>query len=95
MNLLDFFRKKPSSGSVAKDRLQLLLVSDRSACSPEMMQAIRDDIIAVISKYMDVDLDDINIELTTTEVDGSRKAVPTLYANIPIKDVKRDKGTQS
>lgn len=90
MNLLDLFKKKPASGSVAKDRLQLLLVTDRVACSPDTMSKIRDEIIAVISKYMDIDLDDINIELTTTETDGSRKAVPTLYANIPIKDVKRD-----
>ena len=94
MNFFYLFRKKNPSGAVAKDRLQLLLVSDRSACSPEMMQAIRDDIIAVISKYMDVDHDEINIELTTTEVDGSRKAVPTLYANIPIKDVKRERDKQ-
>lgn len=89
ISLLDLFRKKPTSGSVAKDRLQLLLVSDRSECSPEVMKAIRDDIITVISKYMDVDQNDINIQLTTTEVDGSRKPVPTLYANIPIKDIKR------
>ena len=89
MNLLDFFKKKPTSGQVAKDRLQLLLVSDRSACSPETMEAIRADIIAVLSKYMDIDQEEINIELTTTEVDGTRKSVPTLYANIPIKDMKR------
>ena len=62
MNLLDFFKKKPASGQVAKDRLQLLLVSDRSACSPETMEAIRADIIAVLSKYMDIDQEEINIE---------------------------------
>ena len=36
MKLMDFFRKK-GSGEVAKDRLKLLLVSDRANCSPEMM----------------------------------------------------------
>lgn len=46
MGLLDLFRKK-SSGDVAKDRLKLLLVSDRANCSPEMMEMIKRDIIEV------------------------------------------------
>ena len=51
MALMDFFRKK-SSGDVAKDRLKLLLISDRANCSPEIMELIKNDIIKVISKYM-------------------------------------------
>lgn len=92
MNLFDLFRKKPSSGNQAKERLQFVLVSDRNQCSPDMMEAIRRDIIDVLSKYMDIDMNEINIQLTNTDVDGSGKAMPTLYANIPIKDVKRNSG---
>ena len=44
MNILDLFKKK-NSGSIAKDRLKLLLVSDRASCSPEIMEAIKNDII--------------------------------------------------
>ena len=40
MNILDLFKKK-NSGSIAKDRLKLLLVSDRASCSPEIMEAIQ------------------------------------------------------
>ena len=54
MSLFDMFKKK-SSGDVAKDRLKLLLVSDRANCSPDIMEAIKNDIIAVISKYMEID----------------------------------------
>ncbi len=54
MALMDFFRKK-SSGDVAKDRLKLLLISDRANCSPEVMELIKNDIIKVISKYMEID----------------------------------------
>ena len=46
MGLMDLFKKK-SSGDVAKDRLKLLLVSDRANCSPEMMEMIKRDIIQV------------------------------------------------
>ena len=53
MGLLDLFKKKGSS-DVAKDRLKLLLVSDRANCSPEVMEMIKNDIIKVISKYMEM-----------------------------------------
>ncbi len=89
MNILDLFRRKQSSGTVAKDRLQLLLVSDRTSCSPEIMQAIRDDIIKVISKYMDINTDEKDIQITNTDIDGNKQTVPTLFANIPIKDIKK------
>ena len=51
MNMKHFFRRK-SSCQVAKDRLKILLISDRVNCSPEMMELIKADITKVISKYM-------------------------------------------
>ena len=44
MSIFDIFKKKPS-GDVAKDRLKLLLVSDRANCNPETMELIKNDII--------------------------------------------------
>jgi cell division topological specificity factor len=87
MKLSDFFRKK-GSGEVAKDRLKLLLVSDRANCSPEMMEMIKNDIIAVISKYMDIDAQGLDIQITETESEGNNGSVPALFANIPIRDLK-------
>lgn len=93
MALMDFFRRK-SSGDVAKDRLKLLLISDRANCSPEVMELIKNDIIKVISKYMEIDCENLDIQITQTESDGSNGRVPALCANIPIKDLKhkQDKG---
>ena len=82
MSLLDLFKKK-GSGDVAKDRLKLLLVSDRANCSPEVMEMIKNDIIKVISKYMVID-----IQITSTESDSNNGSVPALFANIPIKDMR-------
>ena len=87
MKLMDLFKKK-GSGEIAKDRLKLLLVSDRANCSPEMMEMIKNDIIAVISKYMDIDAQGLDIQITETESDGSNGTVPALFANIPIKEMK-------
>lgn len=87
MGLLDLFKKK-NSGDVAKDRLKLLLVSDRANCSPEVMEMIKNDIINVISKYMVIDTDALDIQITQTESDTNNGSVPALFANIPIKDLK-------
>ena len=89
MSIFDMFKKK-SSGSVAKDRLKLLLVSDRANCSPEIMEAIKNDIIKVISKYMVIDAEGLDIQITQTESEGNNGSVPAIYANIPIKDLKAE-----
>ena len=84
---MDFFRKKNSS-EVAKDRLKLLLISDRTTCSTEVMELIKNDIIKVISKYMDIDCEGLDIQITQTESEDGNGRVPALYANIPILDMK-------
>ncbi len=87
MAFMDLFRKK-GSGDMAKDRLKLLLVSDRAKCSPEIMELIKNDIIKVISKYMEIDCENLDIQITRTESEGSNGSVPALYASIPIKGLK-------
>lgn len=74
---------------MAKDRLKFMLVSEQAkeTCSPEIMQQMKSDIITVISKYLEIDTDGLDIQLTEVDVDGS-KAVPALCANIPIKGRK-------
>lgn len=85
MRLMDFFRKK-NSRDIARDRLKLLLVSDRASCSPEIMEAIKNDMIQVISKYMVIDTEGMDIQITTA--DEGYKKMPVLFANIPIRDIK-------
>ena len=87
MGFADFFRKK-SSSNVAKDRLKMVLVSDRANCSPEIMEQIKNDIIQVISKYVEIDIDGLDIKNEQTESENMNGMVPALFANIPIKDMK-------
>ena len=86
MAFMDFFKKK-SSGEVAKDRLKLLLISDRANCSPEIMEAIKNDIIKVISKYLEIEMEGLDIQITQTDSETDQGRVPALYANIPIKGI--------
>ena len=87
MGFMDFFKKK-NSGDVAKDRLKLLLISDRADCSPDVMEQIKNDIIQVISKYMEIDAEGLDIQITQTESEGGHGTVPVLCANIPVRDMK-------
>ena len=82
MKFSDFFRKK-SSGTVAKDRLKLVLISDRTNCSPDIMEQMKNDIIDVISKYVDIDTDCLDIKMTKADLDSETANV--ILANIPIK----------
>ena len=84
------FHKK-SSCQIAKDRLKILLISDRVNCSPEMMELIKTDIAKVISKYMKIDSDKMEIQINTKgNKSGRGGKMPFLYANIPIVDVSQD-----
>ena len=78
--------KRKSSRQIAKDRLKILLISDRVNCSQEMMEMIKNDIAKVISKYMKIDAESMEIQ---TSGKGHGIKNPTLYANIPILDLKQ------
>ncbi len=87
MGVLNFF-KSTGSSNVAKDRLKLVLVSDRATCSPELMEKMKNDIMEVISKYIEFDETGLDIEIKQTDVEHNGNSVPALYANIPIRNLK-------
>ena len=83
-----FFQRK-SSCQVAKDRLKILLISDRVNCSPEVMDLIKTDIAKVISKYMKIDTETMDIQINAKKGNGRASKTPVLYANIPILDLHK------
>ena len=88
MNLFSIFKRK-SSRQIAKDRLKILLISDKVNCSPDMMELIKFDIAHVISKYMRIDASSMEIQISKTgNTTRNGKIMPVLYANIPILDLK-------
>lgn len=87
MNLFDLSGHKSTSSNYAKDRLKLLLVSDRANCSPNIIEQIKNDMIMVISRYMELDEAGLEIQIMQNEAESSSKCIHTIYANIPIKDL--------
>lgn len=72
------FQRRPKSSSIAKERLQLVLVHDRGF-SPQLLEKLKTEIIAVISKYVEVDDDGIEVRVTRSERQDR------LVANIPVR----------
>ena len=66
-SLLHIFKRK-SSGDIAKDRLKILLISDRINCTPETMEHIKRDIARVISKYMQIDTNKMEIQVSKRKI---------------------------
>jgi cell division topological specificity factor len=73
-----FGRREPSSGRVAKDRLRLVLTQDRAGISPALLDTLKDEIIAVISRHVDVEVDGVQVTVTQNGHESS------LVADIPL-----------
>ncbi len=79
---MDFFTRKRSASS-AKERLQLVLVHDRTDLTPGQLESLKDDLLKAISQYIEIDPDAVRIEL---EKDGRSQR---LVADIPLKSPSR------
>jgi cell division topological specificity factor len=90
MQLFQFFRKNksPSSRDVAKERLQLVLVHDRTQISPALMETLKDEIIAVISKHVPIDREAVDISFTQNRRESR------LQADIPLRPMSRQRAAR-
>lgn len=84
MGLFEFMsgRKKPTPGELAKERLKVVLVHDRMKVNPEVLELIKADLLAAISRRLDID--EQHVQLTLAREDRWDK----LQANVPIKRQK-------
>lgn len=100
-NLINFFKKMnkkeeetellPSSSNAAKERLHLVLMQDRVNVSVDFMEMMKQEIIDVIKKYIDIDEKEMDVRLTNQINEDGTNGIPAIYANIPIVAIKNDK----
>lgn len=88
LDLSKIFGRSKSSKDCAKERLKLVLIHDRANVSPQFLEMVKGEIIKVISNYMDIDEDTLDIQMTRTKSEEGDRIVPALVANIPIRNVK-------
>jgi cell division topological specificity factor len=84
--MLDFltkiFRREESSKSLAKERLRLVLMSDRVALAPDTFNLMKGEMLSVLQRYLDIDEHGMDVHFENAE----RRF--TLYANIPVTNIK-------
>ena len=79
-----------NSKDAAKERLHLVLMQDRANVSADFLELMKQEIIEVIKKYIEIDEKAIDVRLTNKENDDGTNGAPALYANIPILNIKND-----
>jgi len=81
MGFLDriFGRQEPTSRDIAKERLQLVLVHDRIMISPALLDKMKDELITVISRYVEIEPEGVEVTFTQS------KRESRLTADIPVK----------
>lgn len=97
-NITNFFKKLnrknekavTNSRDAAKERLHLVLMQDRANVSADFLELMKQEIIEVIKKYIDVDEAAIDVRLTNKENEDGTNGAPALYANIPILNIKNE-----
>ena len=95
MNLFKKLNKKEKKATInskeaAKERLHLVLMQDRANVSADFLELMKQEIIDVIKKYIEVDEKEIDVRLTNKENEDGTNGAPALYANIPILNIKND-----
>lgn len=92
MNFLKKMTKKEEqtlkSKDAAKERLHLVLMQDRANVSADFLDLMKQEIIEVIKKYIDIDESAMDVRLTNKENNDGTNGAPALYANIPIVNIK-------
>lgn len=95
-NIMNFFKslvkkeKSKESSDTAKERLHLVLMQDRANVSADFLELMKQEIIEVIKKYIDVDEKEIDVHLTNKANEDGTVGAPALYANIPIVTIKNE-----
>ena len=92
MNFLKKMTKKEEqtlkSKDAAKERLHLVLMQDRANVSADFLDLMKQEIIEVIKKYIDIDENAMDVRLTNKDNGDGSNGAPALYANIPILNIK-------
>jgi cell division topological specificity factor len=66
MTLLDFFRKRPKTASIAKDRLSVIVARERVATrgkGPDYLPQLQQELLAVLAKYEHIDLSNVSVKV--------------------------------
>lgn len=79
------FNRESKSARQAKERLQLVLIHDRADINPGKLDELKEELIQVISRYIEIDPGAVRIEMSS---EGREQR---LIADIPLKTMRRNR----
>ena len=83
--LRKIFNDEVDSKDLAKERLKLVLIHDKINISPELLEEMKEELIEVVSKYIEVEVNKLSLDLDQDQDDQS----VALVANIPINELRK------
>ncbi|MEL6493586.1 MAG: cell division topological specificity factor MinE [Cyanobacteria bacterium J06623_7] len=83
LEMLFPWNNNANSRSHAKSRLKLIIAHDRASINPDMMEAMREEILDVVARYVEVNRDEMQFSLSNDQ------RMTSLTANLPIRQIRR------
>ena len=83
LEMLFPWKNNTDSRNHAKSRLKLIIAHDRASINPDMMEAMRKEILEVVARYVEVDREEMQFKLSNDQ------RMTSLTANLPIRQIKR------
>ncbi len=83
LEMLFPWNNNANSRNHAKSRLKLIIAHDRASINPDMMESMREEILDVVARYVEVNRDEMQFSLSNDQ------RMTSLTANLPIRQIKR------
>ncbi|HEY9770763.1 MAG TPA: cell division topological specificity factor MinE [Coleofasciculaceae cyanobacterium] len=83
LEMLFPWNNNANSRNHAKSRLKLIIAHDRASINPDIMEAMREEILDVVARYVEVDREEMEFSLSNDQ------RMTSLTANLPIRQIKR------
>ncbi|MBE9046789.1 cell division topological specificity factor MinE [Pleurocapsales cyanobacterium LEGE 10410] len=83
LEMLFPWKNNTDSRNRAKSRLKLIIAHDRASINSDMLKAMREEILDVVARYVEVDREEMEFSLSNDQ------RMTSLTANLPIRQVKR------
>ena len=87
--MIGLFRKSTPSKDIARDRLKMILVTDRVDTSAKVIEIMKNEILMVLQKYLQINEDDFDIQICQQSHHDGAEPEPRLKVDMPIKSIRR------
>lgn len=82
--MLKFMYSKPLPKEIARDRLKFIIINDRDGITPYVLDIIKNEILTIMVKYVDIDASRVSVDLTKNQEFNVEESSSSLVVTIPL-----------